>query len=49
MTFRKKFCIHLLIIYFGTINSLKYITIPFQVQKFDYKEDQNGLLHELFN
>lgn len=47
MTFRKKFCIHLLIIYFGTINSLKYITIPFQVQKFDYKEDQNGLLHEL--
>ena len=36
----------ILLIYFSIVNSLKYITIPFQVKKFDYKEDKNGLLHE---
>ena len=36
----------ILLIYFSSVNSLKYIIIPFQVKKFDYKEDRNGLLHE---
>jgi len=34
------------VISFNIVNSLKYITIPFTVQKFDYKDDKNGLLHE---
>ena len=36
----------LLLINLGQIISLKYITIPFHVQKFDYKEDKKGLLRE---
>ena len=34
------------VISFNIVNSLKYITIPFTVQKFDYKDDKNGLFHE---
>ena len=35
-----------LIICFNFAFSLKFITIPFTVQKYDYKDDKNGLLHE---
>ena len=35
----------LLLIHINLVSSLKYITIPFTVQKFDYKEDKHGLLH----
>ena len=41
----KKFFLILLII-FNSIYALKYITIPFEVQKYDYKDDKTGLLHE---
>ena len=34
------------IICFNFAFSLKFITIPFTVQKYDYKDDKNGLLHE---
>ena len=40
-----KFFLILLII-FNSIYALKYITIPFKVQKYDYKDDKTGLLHE---
>ena len=36
----------ILLINLNLIFSLKYIIIPFQVQKYDYKDDRNGLLHE---
>ena len=36
----------ILLFHFNIVNSLKYIAIPFQVKKFDYKEDKKGLLHE---
>ena len=36
----------ILLFHFCLVNSLKYITIPFQVKKFDYKEDKKGLLHD---
>ena len=42
---REKFHIFLLI-FFPFVHCLKYIIIPFKVQKYDYKEDKNGLLHE---
>ena len=35
-----------LLIYFQFVYSLKYIIIPFKVQKYDYKGDKNGLLRE---
>jgi hypothetical protein len=46
MLLKSRNTILLLLIYFNLIYSLKYITIPFQVQKYDYKEDKNGLMHE---
>ena len=36
----------LLLIILNSVFSLKFITIPFQVQKYDYKDDRYGLLHE---
>ena len=41
-----KFCFFILLIYINSVHSLKYVTIPFTVQKFEYKEDKNGLLRE---
>ena len=46
MLLKSRNTILLLLIYFNLTYSLKYITIPFQVQKYDYKEDKNGLMHE---
>ena len=46
MIFKKKIFFLILLIIFNSINTLKYITIPFQVQNYDYKDDKNGLLHE---
>ena len=46
MILKSRFILPLLLIYFNLIHSLKYITIPFKVQKYDYQEDKNGLLHE---
>ena len=46
MIINKEIFIFLLLIFLNHVYSLKYITIPFTVQKFDYKEDKNGLLHE---
>ena len=46
MILQIKLFIPLLLINLSQILSLKYITIPFYVKKYDYKEDKNGLLHE---
>ena len=45
MLMNKKYLL-LFILYINAVYSLRYITIPFKVQKYDYKEDKNGLLHE---
>ena len=45
MTIKAKIIIPF-IICFNFVFSLKFITIPFTVQKYDYKDDKNGLLHE---
>ena len=39
------FALLILLIHLNLVFSLKYIIIPFKVQKFDYKEDKHGLLH----
>ena len=36
----------IVLIILNSVFSLKFITIPFQVQKYDYIDDRNGLLHE---
>ena len=46
MKYKKLLFFLILIINLSSIYSLKYITIPFQVQKYDYQYDKNGLLHE---
>ena len=46
MLMKSKNILLLLVLYINAIHSLKYIIIPFKVQKYDYKEDKNGLLHE---
>ena len=46
MVVKGRLFIFLFLIFLNVAYSLKYITIPFKVQKFDYKEDKNGLLHE---
>ena len=46
MKFKMQIFFSILIIYFSSIYSLKYITIPFQVQKYNYKDDKKGLLHD---
>ena len=46
MIFKAKKPFILLIICFNIVLSIKFITIPFTVQKYDYKDDKNGLLHE---
>ena len=37
----------LLLIFLNSVFSLKYIIIPFEVKKFDYKYDKRGMLHNL--
>ena len=44
MKYKNQLFFSILLIYFTTIYSLKYITIPFQVKKFNYEEDKKGLL-----
>ena len=46
MKYQKYSFFPILLINLSFIYSLKYITIPFEVQKYDYKDDKNGLLHE---
>ena len=46
MQFKMGIFFSVLIIYFNSIYSLKYITIPFQVQKYNYLDDKKGLLHD---
>ena len=46
MLMKSKNILLLFVLYINAIHSLKYIIIPFKVQKYDYKEDKNGLLHE---
>ena len=46
MLMKSKNILLLLVLYINAIHSLKYIIIPFKVQKYDYKEDKNGLLRE---
>ena len=46
MVVKGRLFIFLFLIFLNVAYSLKYITIPFKVQKFDYKEDKNGLLRE---
>ena len=46
MKLKKQIFFLFLFIFFNSVFSLKYITIPFKVQKYDYKDDKNGLLHE---
>ena len=46
MLMNKKYLLLLFILSINSVYSLRYLTIPFKVQKYDYKEDKNGLLHE---
>ena len=45
MKYKKQLIFVILLLNLSFIYSLKYIVIPFEVQKYDYKDDKNGLLH----